>query len=97
MEHGYQGLDPGLKVQYLMNDIRCDKLSTAVDAVRAHPDRYEKDFDAVVAFLSQYIDKKAPTPSVKVAFITKTRCAKRHIASTSHGTFRRKIELRKYS
>ena len=50
-------------------------MSTAVAAVRAHPDRYEKDFDAVVTFFTQYIDKKAPTPSVKVASVTQTRSA----------------------
>ena len=43
------------------------KLSTAVATVRAHPDKYEKEFNTVVAFLTQYIYKKAPTPSVKVA------------------------------
>ena len=53
MKYGYQGLDPGLMVQYLLNGIRCDKLSTAVAAVRAHPDKYKKDFDAVVTLLSQ--------------------------------------------
>ena len=42
-----------MKVQYLLNGIRCDELSTAVAKVRAHPDRYEKDFDAVVTFLPQ--------------------------------------------
>ena len=51
-------------------------MSTAVAAVRAHPDKYEKDFDAVVAFLTQYIDKRAPTPSVNVAFVTQIRPAK---------------------
>ena len=60
-----------------MNDIRCDRLSTAVVAVRAHPERYEKDFDTVVFFLSQYIDRKAPPPSVKVSSVTQTRHAKR--------------------
>ena len=49
-----------------------------VAAVRAHPDRYEKDFNAVVAFLSQYIDRKAPTPSVNIASINQYRPAKRH-------------------
>ena len=77
MEYRYQGLDPGLKVRYLLNDIMCDRLSIAVAAVRAHPDRYEKDFDAVITFLSQYIDRKTPTLSVKVASITQTRPAKR--------------------
>ena len=70
MEYGYQGLDPGSKVRYLLNGIRCDKLSTAVAAVRIHPDKYKKDFNAVVAFLTQYINKRSPTPSVKVASIT---------------------------
>ena len=46
MEDGYQGSNPGSKVQYLLNDIRCDKLSTAVAAVRVHPDKYEKDLKA---------------------------------------------------
>ena len=87
----------GSKVRYLLNVIRCEGLFTAVIAVRAHPDRYEKDVDAVIAFLSQYIDRKAPTPSVKVASIDQTRPAKRQKTSASHGTFRGKIELKKYS
>ena len=66
MEYGYQELDPGSKVRYLLNGVRCDKLSTVVVAVRVHSDKYEKDFDAVSAFLTQYIDKRAPTPSVNV-------------------------------
>ena len=45
MEYGCQGLDPESKVRYLLNGIRCDKLSTVVAAVRAHPDKYEKDFE----------------------------------------------------
>ena len=53
MEYGYKGLDPWSKVRYLLNDIRCDKLSTAIAAVRVHPDKYKKDFNAVVAFLTQ--------------------------------------------
>ena len=52
MECGYQDLDPGLKVQYLLNSIKCDKMSTAAAAVRAHPDKYKKDFDAVVTILT---------------------------------------------
>ena len=97
MEYGYQGLNPGSKIQYLLNDIRCDKLSTAFAAVRAYPDKYMKDFDTVVAFLTQYIKKKAPTLSVMVASVMQTRPAKRQKTSTSHGTFRGKIELKKYS
>ena len=58
-------------------------MSTAVAAVQAYPDRYEKDFDAVVAFLSQYIDRKAPTPSVKAASITQAKPAKRQKTTTA--------------
>ena len=43
MEYGYQCFNSGLKVQYMLNDIRCDKLSTAVAVVRVHPDKYEKE------------------------------------------------------
>ena len=72
-------------------------MSTAVATVRAHPDKYKKDFDAVVAFLIQYIHKKAPTPSVKVASVTQTKPAKRQKTSASHRTFRGKIELKRCS
>ena len=44
-------------------------MSIEIAAVIVHPDKYEKDFDAVVAFLTQYINKKAPTLSVKVASV----------------------------
>ena len=66
MEYGYQGLDPGSKVQCLLNGIKCDNFSTAVAEVMVHPYKYEKDFDAVVAFLNQYIDKKELILSVMV-------------------------------
>ena len=49
-------------------------MSTAVATVNAHPDKYEKDFDTV-AFLTQYIDKRTPISSVKVASISQTRPA----------------------
>ena len=52
MEERHQDLYPVSKVQYLLNGIRSDKLSTAVAAVKAHPDKYDKDFKAVVTFLS---------------------------------------------
>ena len=71
-------------------------MSTAVAAVKAYPDKYEKDFDMVVAFLTQYIDKKEPTPSVKVASVMQTRTAKQQKTSASCGTFKGKIKLKKY-
>ena len=72
-------------------------MSTAVTTVQAHPDKCEKDFDAVVAILTQYIRKEEPTPSVKVAFVTQTRSAKWQMTSPSHGTFKGKIEFKKCS
>ena len=87
MEYGYQGLDPGSKVQYLLNGIRYNQLSTAVATVRAHQEQYEKDFDTVVIFLSQYIDKRAPTPSVKVASVGQHRHTKWQKTSATHGAF----------
>ena len=53
VEYGYQGIDPGSKVQYLLNGIRCDKLSTAVTTIRAHADNH--------LFLTQYIDESTNT------------------------------------
>ena len=76
MEYGYEGIDLGSKVKCLLNGIRCDKLSEAVSTVRVHPDKCKKDFDAVITFLTQYINKQAPTPSVKVASVGQTRPAK---------------------
>ena len=76
MEYRYQGLNSGTKVQYLLNGIRCDKLSTAVAAVRAYPGKYNTNFDAAVAFLTHDINKRAPTPSVKVTSVSQNRPAR---------------------
>ena len=67
-EYEYQGLDPGSN--FLLNGIRCEKLSIVIVIVMALPDKYEKDFDAMVTFLTQYIDKWGPKLSVKVAYVT---------------------------
>ena len=72
-------------------------MSTAVTTVRAHPAKYKKDVDAVVAFLTQHIDKRSPTPSVKVASVEQNKPAKRQKTNASCCTFKRKIELKKYS
>ena len=56
MEYGYQGLDPRLNIKY--KGIRCDKLSTAVAKVKVHSEKYKKSFDAVITFLTQYINKR---------------------------------------
>ena len=79
----------------MLNDIRCDKLSTSVVTVRSCPDKYEKDFDTVVAFLTQYINKKRPAPSVQGSSVTQTRPAQWQKTSTIHGTFKEKLGLKK--
>ena len=48
-------------------------MSTAVAAVREHSDKYEKAFNTVVTFLTQYINKREPTLSVKVTSVAKLR------------------------
>ena len=47
----------------------CDKLFTVIVTVWAHPHKYEKNF----GYVSQYIYKHGPTPSVKVASIIQTK------------------------
>ena len=96
-ENENHGLDPRLKVCYLLNGIRRDKLSIAVAALKAFPDKYEKDVDSVVALLTQHIDKQESIPSIKVVPIAQTRLAYWQKTSTSHGTFKGKIKLKKYS
>ena len=81
MEYGYQGINPGSKVQYLLNSIRYDKLSTAVAKVWMHSGRYEKDFSIVVM----------------VASNGQNRPAKQQRTSTTHGTLKGKMKLKKYS
>ena len=51
----------------------------------------------LLTFLTQYIDKRALTPSAKVASVGQNRPAKQQKKYPSHGTFKGKIELRKYS
>ena len=94
MKYGHQWLDPKLKVWYLLNGIRCDKLSIAVTVVRAYPDKYENDFYPLVIFLNQYIDNRAPTSSVKIASVGQTRPVKWKKTSAP---FKRMIQLKKYS
>ena len=69
LKYGYQGLDPGSKVLYLLNGIRCDKLSTVVATVRVHPDKYTKNFDSAVTFLAWYINKISPMLSLNITSV----------------------------
>ena len=71
-------------------------MSTTISAARAHPDKYESDFDAVVAFFSHYIDKDRLTPSVKDVSIGQTRSIKRQETRPTQGTLKVKIKLKKY-
>ena len=72
-------------------------MSTAVTTVRVHPDKYEKDVDVLVTFFTKYINKRAPTLSVKVASVGQTRPAKWQKTSASCGILKGKVELKKYS
>ena len=67
-------------------------MSTVVATIRAYPYKYEKNFDAVVTFLTQHINKRAPTLSVKITFVGQTRPAKKQKISASNCTFQGKIE-----
>ena len=58
---------------------------------------YEKDFDAVVTFLSQHINKSAPTHSVKIASVGQNSPVNPQRTSPTRGTFQGKIELKRYS
>ena len=59
----YQELDLRTNVCYLLHGIRYGKMSTSVAAVMAHTDIYEKDFNAVVAYLSLYVEKQRENQS----------------------------------
>ena len=72
-------------------------MSTTVVTVWAHPDKYEKDFNAVAAILTRYIDKRAPTLSVKVTSVGQTRPDKWQMTSDSHGISKGKVEFKKHS
>ena len=69
-------------------------MSTAVDTVRVHPYKYMKDYDAVVAFLTQYINKRVPTPSVMVASVYQNRPAKQQKTTATHGTLKERLSSR---
>ena len=60
----------------MIGDLIPVKLLFIAVAVRVHPNKYDKDFHAVVAFLILYINKKTPAPSVKIASLAQTRPAK---------------------
>ena len=66
-------------------------MPTAVATVMVYPDKYRKDFNTIVAFLTQYLDKRGHTPSEKVASVAQTRSAKQQKTSTVCGTFKGKM------
>ena len=70
----------------------CDKFFRAVITVRVHSDKYKRDVDAVDAFLTQYIGKRASMLNVKIVSVSQTRPAKWQNSSANSGTFKGKIE-----
>ena len=57
-------------------------MSKEIAKAREHPNKYKNNFDAVVTYHLEYIDKQGQTPSVKVASIVQTRSTKRQKTST---------------
>ena len=68
----------------------------AIAVCRKSPDRYQKDFDACFAYLSQYVEKNRPMTGIKVVSVAQPRPAKWQCTETN-GTFKGKVELHKYS
>ena len=49
-----------MKVCHLLPGIQCRKISTTVAAVKAHPDKNERDFQAAVVYLFKDAEKRGP-------------------------------------
>ena len=96
-EYGCQGLDPGTTFLHLMNDMRCNKRSTVIVTARSHPDKCEKDFNAVVTYLLQCIEKGRPIPSIMVVSITQTRPVERQKIREANDTFKGQNDVKEYS
>ena len=43
---------------HLLNDIQCDKFPSMFADKETHLYKYQKDFDAVISYFSQYIDNQ---------------------------------------
>ena len=97
MGYGYQSLEPGQKVSYLLNGIRHNELSTVIATVWSHSDKYEQEFDAIVAFLTQNIDKQGPILRVKIISVAQSRPATKQKTIALCSTFKDQIQLKKYS
>ena len=54
---------------------RYDEMSPDTALVRVNPDRYEKELDTYVTYLSKYVEMSGPMKSVKVASVTQFRPA----------------------
>ena len=52
-----------------MNGIKCNKLSIVVTTVSAYPNSNEKDFNDVITFFIQYINKRTLILSVKLPLL----------------------------
>ena len=65
--------------------------------VTSYPQQSMQSGCTKVTFLTQYIDKRAPTVSVKVTSIMQTRPAKQQKTNTRCGAIKGKIQLKKYA
>ena len=51
-------MDTRTKFHYLLNEIRCSKLSNLIAAISVSLDKYNGDFEIVVAFLLHCVSEK---------------------------------------
>ena len=58
--YGYHGFDIGMKVHHLLNGISHNRLLNLITVVHANHDKFERDFNRVVVYLSQYIKNRGP-------------------------------------
>ena len=96
MKNGYQGLNARSRVQYLLNRYQvwevvhnscCSKGTT-----RQVWERFQ-----YISCLSHQKCQQESNSTEKVSIVSKTRLAKLQKTNATHGTFKRYIELKKYS
>ena len=50
-----------MKYHHFLNGMYCDKLSNLIAAFWVDTDQFERDFNAMIAYITQNIDKKGST------------------------------------
>ena len=71
-DYGFSGMDNGTKVLHFLQGIMSSESEVTVIVVRAQPENYGTDFDAVVSYLGQMVMKKGLV--MQSVLIASTRC-----------------------